>query len=95
MEKDEKFTARSEQDKKTMVNRLNRISGQIQGIKKMILGNKYCHEILIQLSAVCKSIKSLANLIIEKHMYSCVLPSIKNGDVAVLSEVATLFKRFQ
>ena len=93
--KNERITERSEQDKKIMVNRLNRISGQVAGVKKMIVNNKYCNEILIQLSAICKSVKSLANLIIENHLYNCVVKDIKEGNLGVLSEVTNWFKRLQ
>ena len=88
-------TIRSQEDKKRMLSRLNRIEGQINGVKKMIEDDKYCDDVLIQLSAINKSVKSLANLIVEKHMYSCVLENIQNGNAEILSEVAALFKRFQ
>ena len=88
-------TIRSQEDKKRMLSRLNRIEGQINGVKKMIEDDKYCDDVLIQLSAINKSVKSLANLIVEKHMYSCVLENIQNGNTEILSEVAALFKRFQ
>ncbi len=90
-----KKTIRSEEDKKAITNRLNRISGQINGIKKMIEEDKYCDDVLIQLSAVNKSVKSLANLLIEKHMKSCVVREINNGNTEILNEVVDLFKRFQ
>lgn len=91
----EKKTIRTTEDKKIITNRLNRIAGQISGIKKMIEEDKYCDDILIQLSAINKSIKSLANYLIEKHMYSCVVREIQNGNTEVLSEIVDLFKRFQ
>lgn len=95
MKKYEKLTERNPEEKKVVVTRLNRISGQIEGVKKMILGNKYCDEVLIQLRAIGKSIKSLANLILEKHIHHCVLNSIKNGNLGVLDELSNLLKRTQ
>lgn len=91
----ERKTIRTEEDKKTITNRLNRIAGQVNGIKKMIEEDKYCDDVLIQLSAINKSIKSLANILIEKHMYNCVVRDIQNGNTEILSEVVDLFKRFQ
>lgn len=88
-------TKRADEDKNAIISRLNRIAGQVQGVKRMIEDDKYCDDVLIQLSAINKSIKSLANLILEKHMYSCVLTNIQNGNTDILSEVANLFKRFQ
>lgn len=90
-----KTTLRSDDDKKTIISRLNRIEGQIRGISNMINDDRYCDDILIQLSAIDKSIKSLANLILEKHMKSCVKENILNGDDTVLDEIVDLFKRFQ
>ena len=91
----EKKTERSNKDKKLLISRLNRISGQIEGVKKMIDSDRYCGDIVIQLLAINKSIKSVANLIIENHMYNCVLKNIKNGNTEILGEVAEMFKRFQ
>ena len=90
-----KKTMRSDEEKTLIKNRLNRISGQICGIQKMIDDDRYCDDVLIQLSAVNKSIKSLANHIIEKHMENCVVESIKKGDNKIVDEFITLIKRFQ
>lgn len=56
---------------------MKRMIGQLNGIMKMIEDDRYCDDVLIQLSAVDKSIKSLANSILEEHMHSCVVESIK------------------
>ncbi len=90
-----KKTVRNESEKKTINNRLNRISGQIKGIQKMIAEDRYCDDVLIQLSAVDKSIKSLANHILENHMYNCVLNDIEKGNLEIIDEVVNLFRRFQ
>ena len=55
-----KKTVRSDAEKKIINNRLNRIEGQIRGIKNMVLDDRYCNDILIQLSAIESSIKSLS-----------------------------------
>ena len=86
---------RTEQDKKLIINRISRITGQLDGIKKMIADNRSCDDIFIQLLAGYNSIKSLANLIIEKDMYNYAIDKIKKGDNSVLDEIATLYKRFQ
>lgn len=91
----ERKTYRNDEDKRAITNRLNRIEGQIRGINNMVVEDRYCDEILIQLSAIDKSIKSLANYILEKHMKSCVKENIMNGNEAVLDEIVDLFKRFQ
>lgn len=91
----ERMTIRSDEDKKTLISRLNRIEGQIRGVANMVNEDRYCDDILIQLSAIDKSIKSLANLLLEKHMKSCVKESLNDGDDTILEEIVDLFKRFQ
>lgn len=91
----QKHTIRSDEDKKTLTTRLNKIEGQIRGIKTMVEDDRYCDDILIQLSAIDKSIKSLANLFLEKHLKTCVKNQILAGDENILDEVISLIKRFQ
>lgn len=89
-----KKTVRSEDEKKLIINRINRILGQITGIKKMIENDNYCNDVLIQLSAVENSVKSLSNHILENHLYSCVSKDLENGKLEVIDELISLFKRF-
>lgn len=90
-----KTKKRTEDEKKKIESRINRLVGQMNGIKKMVDEDRYCDDILIQLSAIDKSIKSLANYILENHMHSCVVENINNGNYQVLDEIVDLFKRFQ
>lgn len=89
-----KKTIRSEDEKKLIINRLNRISGQINGIKKMIENDTYCNDVLIQLKAVDNSIQSLSNHVLENHLYNCIARDIENGEVGTIDELISLFKRF-
>lgn len=89
-----KKTIRSDGEKKVLNNRLNRIEGQIRGIKKMIEEDTYCNDLLIQLSAVINSLKSLSNHVLENHLYTCVTRDLGNGDVEAIDEVIGLFKKF-
>ncbi len=88
-------TKRDAETKKKLISRLNRISGQITGISKMIQEDRYCDDILIQLSSVDKSIKSLANLLLDLHMHSCLIEHIKEGKYESIDEIVDLFRRFQ
>ena len=90
-----KYTKRSEAEKKIINNRLNRIEGQVRGVKKMIEDDRYCDDVLTQLSAIDKSIKSLANHILENHMYTCVSKDLEKGNYEIIDEVVNLFRRFQ
>ena len=86
---------RSGEEKKKIVSRLNRIAGQIGGVKKMIEEDRYCDDVLVQLAAIDKSVKSLAGVILEGHLHSCLIENIREGNLTVVDEVVDLFKRFQ
>ena len=89
-----KKTFRAETEKKKINNRINRIEGQLRGVKKMIKEDVYCNDILIQLSAIEKSVKSLSNFILENHLYNCVANDLENGKLEVIDELISLFKKF-
>lgn len=89
-----KKTVRNDEEKKQLLNRINRISGQINGIKKMIEEDDYCNDILIQIVAAEKSLKSLANIMFENHVYRCVSNDLEKGNMEVIDELTSLFKRF-
>ncbi len=93
-ELNKKKSIRSEDEKKKIINRLNRIKGQITGIEKMINNDTYCNDILIQVVAAEKSMKSLANFILQNHLYRCVAEDLEKGKVEVIDELISLFKRF-
>ena len=87
-------TIRNEEEKKKLNSRINRIIGQLEGIKRMVDDDRYCADILIQLSASDKAIKSLASIVLDNHMHSCVLNSVKEGDTSKIDEIVELFRRF-
>ena len=89
-----KKTKRSPEEKKLIISRLNRISGQINGIAKMVENDAYCNDVLIQLSAVQNSVKSLSSHVLENHLYTCVSRDLENGELDTIDELISLFKRF-
>ena len=89
-----KKTCRSEKEKKLIHNRLNRIEGQIKGIKRMIQEDTYCNDVLIQLSAIENSVKSLSNHVLENHLYTCVTNDLEKGNYEIIDELIRLFKKF-
>ncbi len=89
-----KKTVRGSDEKKLIINRLNRINGQINGITKMIENDAYCNDVLVQLSAVQNAIKSLSAHVLENHLYTCVTRDLENGDFDTIDELISLFKRF-
>ena len=89
-----KKTVRNDEEKKQLLSRINRISGQVNGIKKMIEEDDYCNDILIQIVAAEKSLKSLENIMFENHIYRCVSNDLEKGNMEVIDELTSLCKRF-
>lgn len=67
--------------------RLNRIEGQVRGIKKMIAEGVYCDDILNQIASVQSAMDGVARLLLEKHMKSCVREQLFGGDARVIDEL--------
>lgn len=84
---------RSPQEVKALINRLNRIEGQIRGIKSMVENDEYCIDILDQIAASRAALGSLANLLLEDHLRTCVAEGIKNGDDEIISELTKTIKK--
>lgn len=76
-----------------LTKRLNKISGQINGINNMISSNRYCNDILIQLAAVEKALQEVGYIILQDHLHTCVADDIKNNDFSSLDESIETFKK--
>lgn len=88
-----KTTKRGEDERKKLINRLNRIEGQIRGIRGMIEKDAYCADILVQSAAVNAAVNSFNKDLIASHIRGCVARDIRNGNDEVIDElVATLQK---
>lgn len=88
-----KTKERTQEEKRQLTIRLNKIAGQLNGIQNMIEQDRYCGDVLIQVSAVEKSLKSVANMLLKKHMETCMVEEIKKDNIEIIDEVMTLFKR--
>lgn len=84
---------RKTSEKKALIKRIRTIEGQMQGIEKMLENDRYCNDILIQISAASKSLKSLGAEILKNHLASCVVKEIKNDNLEILDEVMDLIRR--
>jgi DNA-binding FrmR family transcriptional regulator len=69
-------------DKPALVTRLHRIEGQVRGIEKMVDEDRYCVDILTQISAATTALESLALQILEQHIRHCVAGALASGDEA-------------
>ena len=67
-------------DKDAIIKRLKRIEGQVKGIQKMVEEERYCVDILTQISAIRSAINKVGSIILENHMKGFVSQSIKQGD---------------
>lgn len=90
-----KIVPRDEDGQKQLRNRINRIIGQLNGIKNMIDDNRYCGDILIQIGAVESALQSLGYIILQEHMQTCVVEEVKNGNEAIMEEAISLIKKLK
>lgn len=90
-----KHTPRSEEAKKKLTNRLNRVIGQLGGIKKMIEEDRYCGDILMQVAAVESALQALGYVMLQDHMETCVVEEIQNGNTAIVDEAIELVKKLK
>lgn len=89
----EKTKERSEKELKDLLNRLNRIEGQIRGIKGMVEKNAYCTDILMQVAAVNAALNSFNGVLLSEHIRTCVAQDIREGgDEKVYELIDTLKK---
>ena len=77
----------SEQTKKQLVTRLNRIEGQIRGVKGMIEKDTYCDDVLNQIAAIQSAMNGVGKLLWEGHMKRCVVERIEAGEHDVIDEL--------
>ncbi len=82
-------------DRAGLTKRLNRIEGQVRGIARMIEEDRYCVDVLTQVSAVQSALDALAFQLLEQHLHGCVQQAVKagNGDRA-LTEALTVIRKF-
>ena len=83
----------SEATKKNLVTRLNRVEGQIRGIKGLIEKDTYCDDVITQIAAAQSALNGVAKLLLETHMKECVVDRIQEGDLEVLDEVLVTIQR--
>lgn len=80
-------------EKEKIIKRLNIIEGQIRGIKQMVENDRYCSDIIMQLSASMHSLQSIGNNMLKSHMKSCMVANIKKNNLDIIDEVITLVEK--
>ncbi len=84
---------RSPEEYKDLMNRLNRIEGQVRGIKKMVENDAYCPDILIQVSAVNAALNSFNKVLLANHIRTCVADDIRNGNDETIEELVGVLQK--
>lgn len=88
-----KTKERSETEYKSLMNRLNRIEGQIRGLKGMVEKDAYCTDILIQVSAVNAALNSFNKVLLANHIKTCVTQDIREGKEETVDELVTVLQK--
>jgi CsoR family transcriptional regulator, copper-sensing transcriptional repressor len=76
-----------------ITHRLNRIEGQVRGIRKMIEEDVYCDDILTQIAAIKSALNGVAQSLFEAHLNSCIVEQIRSGSDEVMQELQATIKR--
>ena len=88
-----KLKHREEKEYRSLINRLNRIEGQIRGIKGMLENDAYCTDILIQVSAVSAALNAFNKELLSSHIHTCVAENIRQGDDSVIDELVITLQK--
>ena len=88
-----KTKQRSVEEYKSLANRLNRIEGQVRGVKKMLDADTYCTEILTQVSAIQSALNAFNRELLANHIHTCVANDIRNGNDETIDELVLLLQK--
>lgn len=84
---------RSEKEYKDLIHRLNRIEGQIRGIRGMVEKNCYCPDILIQVAAANAALNSFNKVLLGNHIRTCVAQDIRDGKDKTIDELVGILQK--
>ena len=90
-----KSSPREEKTVRQLQSRMNRIIGQLNGIKKMLDETRYCGDILIQVAAAESALQAFGYMILQDHMETCVTEEIIKGNPNIVDETVTLIKKLK
>lgn len=88
-----KTKERSEKEYKDLINRLNRIEGQIRGIKGMVEKNAYCPDILVQVAAANAALNSFNKVLLANHIRTCVVRDLHEGKDETVDELVAVLQK--
>lgn len=90
---DSKITSRTEEERKKLIHRLNRIEGQIRGIRGMIESDAYCTDVLTQSAAAAAAINGFNKELIGYHIKGCVTRDIRAGEEETVDELLEILQK--
>lgn len=88
-----KTKERPEKEYKDLINRLNRIEGQIRGIKGMVERDAYCTDILTQVAAATAALNSFNKVLLANHIKTCVMEDIRDGKEDTVDELVAVLQK--
>ena len=88
-----KTTERSDEERKKLIHRLNRIEGQIRGIRGMVEKDAYCADILVQSAAVNAAVNAFNKELLASHIKGCVARDIRSGNDEVIDELVVTLQK--
>ena len=91
----QRHTPRSDAELRQLKNRLNRMIGQLNGIGRMLDENRYCGDILIQVSAVERALANFGYAVLQSHMEACVAEELRQGNDEIIGETVELMKKLK
>ncbi len=83
----------SEEEKQNLAKRLNRIEGQVRGVKKMIENDTYCDDVLNQITSIRAALAGVETLLLGAHIRSCVKEQLAEGRDEVIDELTLTIKK--
>lgn len=86
-------TKREEQQKKSLMNRLKRIEGQVRGVQRMLEEDAYCADMMIQVSAISSALKGFNKELLTNHLHTCVVEDVRAGKDESIDELAELLRK--
>lgn len=89
-----KTKQREEKEYKDLIHRLNRIEGQIRGIKGMVEKDAYCTDILTQVAAANAALNSFSKVLLENHIRTCVVEDIRAGENETVDDLIKVIQKF-
>lgn len=89
----QKTKERSEEEFKKLINRLNRIEGQVRGVKRMLENDAYCTDVLIQVSAINAALNSFNKMLLAEHIRTCVAEDIRQGKDETIDELVMTLQK--